>query len=102
MRYDLPYKPPYHHTLAIYSGLDTHSFKITLASVSSFGTIPKRSFLVPSVPPMLSMSLCPERRPRSRLPPVTGREGFQVSLKILKVILCSDFLALDIIHHFPD
>ncbi len=32
-----------------------------LASVSSFGTIPKRSFLVPTGPPMLSVSLCPGR-----------------------------------------
>jgi len=37
-----------------------------------------------------------------RLPPFTGCDGFQVSLKILKVILCSDFLALHIIHHFPE
>jgi hypothetical protein len=38
------------------------------------------------------------RCPRRLLPPFTGRDGIQVSLKILKVILCSDFLGFYMIH----
>src|SRR6266852_8984480 len=37
-----------------------------------------------------------------RLPPFTSRNGFQISLKILKVILCGDFLGFHIIHHLPE
>ena len=43
--------------------------------------------------------LCPSSC--SHLPPSAGRDGLQISLKILKVILCSDFLGFHIIHHFP-
>ncbi len=31
----------------------------------------------------------------------TCGDGFQVSLKILKIVLCSDFLGFQVIHHFP-
>jgi hypothetical protein len=37
-----------------------------------------------------------------RLPPFTSRDGFQILLKILKVILCGDFLGFHIIHHLPE
>ena len=37
----------------------------------------------------------------SRLAIFTGRDGFQVPPKVLKVILCSDFPGFHIVHHFP-
>jgi hypothetical protein len=36
------------------------------------------------------------------LPPFTCGDGLQISLKILKIVLCSDFLGFHVIHHFPE
>jgi hypothetical protein len=50
------------------------------------------------------LQLIGERCPSSfsLLWPLTDHDGFKISLKILKVILCGDFLRFYIIHHFPE
>ena len=40
-------------------------------------------------------------KPLLALPIFTGQDGFQIPLKVFKVILCSDFPGFHIVHHFP-
>ena len=42
------------------------------------------------------------KRAAHHLPPFTCGDGLQISLKILKIVLCSDFLGFHVIHHFPE
>src|SRR5215813_5916367 len=41
------------------------------------------------------------QKPLLALPIFTGQDGFQIPLKVFKVILCSDFPGFHIVHHFP-
>ncbi len=83
--------------------MKTHHLLVSLASINSFGTTPNTPFLPQDIPNVcLSISVFHAVVQEVAYRLSFGRDGFQVSLKILKVILCRDFLAFDIIHHFPE
>lgn len=53
-------------------------------------------------PHCIASSITAKRAAHHHLPPFTCGDGLQISLKILKIVLCSDFLGFHVIHHFPE
>ena len=86
--------------------LDNNIVERTLKILHRKNALPGRGKWTRVLPTQMTFGLCVMvvLRPGyfRRLPPFTSRDGFQISLKILKVILCGDFLGFHIIHHLPE